>query len=298
MNHKVPVLFLTFNRLEETKISFNKIIEYKPTHLYLASDGPRNNVESITVNLIREYLLTHIDWPCKVHTRFNTNNEGCRLSVSNSITWFFDIEEYGVIIEDDCVVDNTFFDFCLINLEKFKNNIDIWHIDGSNFVSNLYESNSIHFSKYFLIWGWASWRRAWNKYSLNMDGFDYFISNNQLSKVFQSKLERDYWKKQLTLAYNNEINTWDYQWFYTIWKNNGLSIRPNVNLVKNIGFSQLATHTKRVNKQIDAINSGKFLFPVIYDDDIFQDLNLDQQCSVRRFNILPLYKRIINKILL
>jgi hypothetical protein len=183
MNNKVPILFLTFNRYEETVKSFEKIIEYKPTQLFLASDGPRNNKtgEKDVVTCIREYIISKIDWPCKIYTRFNEKNEGCKYAVSNSITWFFDNVEYGIIIEDDCLVDISFFHFCNQLLTDYKDNEFVWHIDGSNFITNSLNSNTYHFSKYFLIWGWATWRRAWKKYSISMEGFDSFINISCIS---------------------------------------------------------------------------------------------------------------------
>lgn len=298
MNKKVPVLFLTFNRLDETIKSFEKIIEYKPQKLYLASDGARINhvKEQKTVDEIRNYLISKINWPCEVFTRFNDFNEGCKVSVSNSITWFFKYEEYGVIIEDDCLVDLTFFDFCLLALEYYKDNPAIWHIDGSNFTSNLTESDSMHFSKYFLIWGWATWRRAWNQYSINMNGFPDFLSENKINNIFQINDERKYWLHQLNLAYFNRINTWDYQWFFTIWNNDGLSVRPNVNLVRNIGFSSNATHTKKDKFSFADVKVGKIKLPMKFDNKISQNIEIDQKCSVVRFNILPFYKKLLKKI--
>ncbi len=294
---KVPVLFLTFNRLEETKKSFEKIAIYKPDVLYIASDGWRVskfNEDNIVKN-IRNYLLSKIDWPCKVYTRFNEQNLGCKLSVSSSISWFFENEEFGVIIEDDCLVDISFFDFCNEIDKKYRNLENIWHIDGSNFVTQDSESSSFHFSKYFLIWGWATWKRSWEHYTINMDDYNNFKSNKTIKTIFQIKREQKYWMKQLDLAYDNKIDTWDYQWFYTIWKNNGMSIRPNVNLVLNIGFSNDATHTKQTNSLFKNLKLGKINFPLDFNIQIKQDIELDQLCSAIRFSIQPFVLKIIKK---
>ncbi len=298
MNNKVPILFLTFNRYEETVKSFEKIIEYKPTKLFLGSDGPRINKigERDVVTCIREYIISKIDWPCEIYTRFNEKNEGCKYAVSNSITWFFDNVEYGVIIEDDCLVDVSFFHFCNQLLMEYKDNEVVWHIDGSNFISNSLNSNTYHFSKYFLIWGWATWRRAWKKYSISMEGFDSFINTRSLNKVFNSNLELKYWEKQLKSAYLNQIDTWDYQWFYTIWRYNGLSIRPDVNLVQNIGFSESATHTKKSNQSYANMIAGEIQFPLVPNFEFIQNKINDIKCSQKRFNIIPIYQKVFNKI--
>ena len=98
-----PVLLLIFNRPETTARVFQRIREARPPRLYLASDGPRAEKvgESETVLGLREELLSAIDWPCELQTLFRDDNLGCARAVSGAITWFFEHEEEGIILEDD-----------------------------------------------------------------------------------------------------------------------------------------------------------------------------------------------------
>ncbi len=128
-----PILFLTFNRLEETKQVFNEIKKYGPSKLYLASDGPRKNKEGEReiVKKIREYILDNITWPCKVKILFRHKNLGCKYAVSSAIDWFFKNERRGIILEDDCLPSQSFFRFCEEMLTKYKNDREIMQISGT-----------------------------------------------------------------------------------------------------------------------------------------------------------------------
>ena len=118
------------------------------------------------------------------------------------------------------------------------------HISAENPLDEEFGDASYYFSKIPHIWGWASWRRAWELYDAEFQNFDYFIENNVIQNVFKTKEAQKYWNKIFTWVKQGYINTWDYQWTYALFVNNGLSINPNKNLVSNIGFGATqATHT-------------------------------------------------------
>jgi len=75
-----PVLFLIFNRPDTTRRVFEQIRKAKPPKLYIAADGPREDVpgEAERVKEVREYVLNNIDWECKVKTLFRDKNLGCK----------------------------------------------------------------------------------------------------------------------------------------------------------------------------------------------------------------------------
>lgn len=111
---ETPILFLTFNRLDTTKRVFKSIKAAHPKKLYIASDGPRANVfgEDLKVKEVRDFIESNIDWECEVKTLFRDKNLGCKLAVSGAIDWFFENEERGIILEDDCLPNQSFFQFC------------------------------------------------------------------------------------------------------------------------------------------------------------------------------------------
>lgn len=232
-----PILFIIFNRPDVTNQVFNCIKKKKPKKLYIAADGPRDNIPSDeTLCFQTREICTNIDWPCEIHRKYSDQNLGCGKSVSDAISWFFSYEEYGIILEDDCLPSSSFFTFCQTNLKKYENHSQIMHISGSCHVpERLTGDRSYYYSQFEHVWGWATWRRAWKHYDFNLH--TYNDKSRLLVKNKNKKSMLDRLKKE------NTKFTWDYQWYFTITYNNGLCITPQKSLIKNIGFGKSATNT-------------------------------------------------------
>lgn len=267
---KTPILFLIFNRPDTTQKVFEQIREQKPKYLFVSADGarPDKTGEAELCEQTRK-IIEQVDWDCEVKTLFRDNNLGCKKAVSEGITWFFDNVEEGIILEDDCLPSDSFFRFCEENLEKYRHDNRIMHISGENPLDMEFGNSSYYFSLIPHIWGWASWRRAWKLYDVEFQHFDYFIENNIIQNIFEQKEAQKYWNKIFSRVKNGEINTWDYQWTYALFVNNGLSIVPNKNMVSNIGFGHdEAAHTSENAKcadrkafEISEIKHPEFIIP-------------------------------------
>ncbi len=245
-----PILFLVFNRLEQAMLVFEQIRLQQPDQLFIAADGPRADQpeEAATCELVRMAVLNCIDWPCKVETLFRTDNLGCGKAVSSAIDWFFSHVEEGIILEDDCLPDATFFPFCTALLKQYRLSENIMHINGSNYqLGALRGDGSYYFSRYAHVWGWATWRRAWQHYDFSLNRYRDF-SRHGLNIFLQSELQS---------IYDAQTDTWDIQWFMTVWFNKGWAITPNVSLVKNIGYGEQATHTHAIPQWFNKIQYGK-----------------------------------------
>ncbi|MDQ3535803.1 MAG: nucleotide-diphospho-sugar transferase [Bacteroidota bacterium] len=240
-----PILFLIFNRPDTTKRVFERIREVKPRQLFIAADGPRkgNEIDLINCRAARD-IVNNVDWDCEVETLFRDANLGCGKALSGAITWFFKNVEEGIILEDDTLPDSSFFTFCRDLLEYYRTSNQILVISGNNFQEGKIRGNaSYYFSRYPHIWGWATWRRAWRFYQVNCKDLNEFILSPLFKEVTNSRKERRYWQQLFMKVENEEVDTWDYSWLYTVWSHNGITILPNFNLVENIGFGINATHT-------------------------------------------------------
>lgn len=234
------VLFLVFNRLDTTQQVFESIRRAKPPRLYIAADGARahKDGELEAVKVVRDYVLSNIDWACQVKTLFREKNMGCKYAVSSAISWFFEHEEQGIILEDDCLPNQSFFWFCEELLDKYKNDRRIMMISGTNYLLDVRDDveEDYIFSRHFSIWGWATWRRAWDTYDAELDFCtDDFIAKGDYSYLaLSSNLQRVY-KGYLELIRDKRVDTWDFQWLFNCIYNYGLSIVPPVNLISNLG---------------------------------------------------------------
>ena len=243
---QTPILFLVFNRLDTTKQVFQRIKEIQPSKLYIASDGARESRpgEDIKVNAVREYIQQNINWNCDVKTLFREKNFGCKYAVSSAIDWFFENEEMGIILEDDCLPVKSFFYFCETMLLRYKNDLSVGHIGGNNFQDGIKRGDGdYYFSFYNHIWGWASWADRWKLYDVELENVknDIFVND-----IFSKKDEQLYWKNIFQSMKEKKVDTWDFQWTCTLWYYKKKSVLPNVNLVSNIGFHpEEATHTHK-----------------------------------------------------
>jgi hypothetical protein len=244
-----PVLFLIYRRLDTAKQVFSVIRQIKPARFFIAANGPCLTIpaEAEQCNAVRKYVLDNIDWDCEVKTLFRNENLGCGKSIFSAITWFFERVEQGIILEDDSVPSMSFFPYCEELLEKYKDNDRIYHITGHNPLGHTKNTYGYYFARIEHCWSWATWKRAWDKYSYDMKGLDAFIKEKRINHIFRRKCDREYWLRMFKQTEKNEIDTWDYQWTYAIFKNNGICINPSKNLISNIGFGSDSTHTTDVN---------------------------------------------------
>lgn len=240
-----PILLLIFNRPEATAKVFEEIRKQKPKYLYIGADGPRYSVPEDTelCKKCRE-IATAIDWDCEVKTLFRDRNLGCGAAPAQAITWFFENVEQGIILEDDIFPDQSFFTFCEQMLNHYKNDDSIMHISGCYFFNDLLSTNttqSYYFTKHIHVWGWATWKRAWKHYDYDIKDWPYSNSKVQLKNYYGDHYI--VWKDIFSRMQHKGNDIWDYQWMFSIYKQNGIAINPCVNLTKNIGFNNTATHT-------------------------------------------------------
>lgn len=276
---KTAVLFLVFNRLDTTIEVFESIRQAKPPKLYIAADGARESIqdEKEKVDSVRDYVTANIDWGCEVRTLFREKNLGCKMAVSTAIDWFFENEEMGIIIEDDCLPSQSFYWFCEKMLHEYKNDNRVMMVSGTNYFLDIRDNikHDYFFSRHFTIWGWATWRRAWNKYDVKMATWRTAIQPGDLQFVSNHIYIVKHFQNMFNLIYNNNLNTWDIQWVYTCLFNYGLCLTPSINMIHNIGVD--GTHTtgdvtdshflKAHNfANINAIEINKLVFPNEYYD--------------------------------
>ena len=240
---QTPILFIIFNRPDTSAIVFQKIREIKPRQLFIAADGARQDKpgEKERCQQTRDLILEGVDWECEVKTLFRDQNVGCGRACSGAVNWFFENVEQGIILEDDCVPDLSFFSYCENLLDYYKDNEKVMHISGNNFQLSYTSEHSYYFSSSCYIWGWATWRRAWKLYDFQMTNY---TNSWDFSEYVAGYDEVSYWRNIFSLTKKGLIDTWDYQWFFSCWYHKGLSIMPQYNLVTNIGFRPDATHTK------------------------------------------------------
>lgn len=276
-NRNTAILFIIFRRPNITQKVFERIREMKPKKLYIAADGPRNEMERKECDATRA-IVSCIDWDCKAVKQYQERNLGCDAHCYQAISWFFEQEPEGIILEDDCVPSLSFFGFSSTLLEKYRNDERIGHIAGSNYQFGKKRGDgSYYFSNLTHVGGWAGWRRVWFEQKTVVDNFKKFGQLEYLAYLPSHAPFRFHWNRFYTLANlsNNNI-CWDYKYAYSNLSNNRLSIIPNCNLVCNIGYYDNPTHVVNnhpfANIPSSEIEEDELLHPSFICSDIEADL--------------------------
>lgn len=245
-NLSTPILFIVFNRPDTTQIVFDAIRQARPKQLFIAADGPRDNHPDDAINCAQvRAIINQIDWECDVKMLLREHNLGCGRGVSLAITWFFDHVERGIILEDDCVPDQSFFSFTEQLLHRYKHEEHVMMITGTSFLFNkVQRKQSYFFAKHYPIWGWATWKRAWQRYDFTMQSWDA-EKRDWLNQFFKNKNMADHWAENFEQIKSGKLDTWDIQWAYACIRHGGYSVIPYTNLISNIGLFGVHANGKK-----------------------------------------------------
>jgi hypothetical protein len=274
------ILLLFFNRPQHAAAVIERLRVIQPPVLYVHCDGPRTDREGeAELVAATRNTLESIDWPCEIHTLFRTQNMGLRAGVREAITWFFTHVERGIILEDDCLPDPTFFRFCEELLEKYANSTNVWHIAGSNLAERYTEhtESSFVWSRFSLVWGWATWRRAWQHMRPDLEGLDEFERNHVIRQFLPDRMVQAYMLDKFRTTQQHRNHSWAYAWFYTILLHDGRCIIPTRNLIQNTGIGDAAaTHTTTRDPRA-ILRARPMLFPLKYPIAHEPDIRLERQ---------------------
>lgn len=274
----IPVLLLTYKRVDSVIILINILRSIGTKNIYFANNAPRNSTEKNVTDEVRS-LKSLIDWDCSVVEFFKYTHLNVKNSITSSLDLFFEHVEFGIILEDDCIPSHNFFQYVADTYNLcYSKNYPIF-ISGDNF-DEITTYRKSRLSKYCHVWGWASNRSLWKCYDKDLlrltdisTIYKWFFSNKRFN--FQ---ERIYWYGILLNVKYDFIITWDYQLIYTMWEKDLYSILPNSNLVHNIGFNSEATNTNSSQSshytseigEYVSLKKNKLEFEALYDNFISQ----------------------------
>jgi len=281
-----PVLFLVFNRPNTTAMVMEAIRAARPPKLYIAADGPRDRPGDEERCDETRRIATAVDWPCTVRTLFRESHLGLRQAVSSALDWFFEQEEEGIMLEDDCVPCASFFFYCSELLNRYRSDSRIMCVGGGDYSMRRYSgAHSYYLSAYIDCWGWATWRRAWSLYDRDMQLWPEFRDRGLLKSWSGGDVKFEkYWSSIFEDAAAGRIDSWAYRFQFSCWAQGGLTCIPKTNLVSNIGFGPEATHTKAQGNPLANMPTEELEFPLLHPPVICRDARADAYTQQFVFN--------------
>lgn len=235
-----PVLIVGFNRPDLLKQVLDEVRKARPKHLFLALDYPRpSRPDDIPRYEECKKVFEQIDWDCEVKRNYASANMGCGGRMQSAISWMFEYVDRGVILEDDIVANPSFFRFCGELLERYKDDTRVGMISGCDEHRHMSKiktfGDSYFFDRMNNITGWATWRRAWQKYDPLLKDWPFIRENNLLDNIFHNKHILKCHRKWIDDLYYGRAKTWAGKWTFAMYKENFLAIHPVKNLVTHIG---------------------------------------------------------------
>lgn len=287
--HK-PVLFMVFNRPEKTARVWEQIRKAKPQKLYISADGARSHLPSDKLKCEQVIeIVSDVDWDCEVKYLKHDKNLGCTLAGKTAFDWVFSQETEMIQLEDDVLPTQSFFWFMQEMLELYKDDERICYICAENYGIKSGDA-TYFFSQYGGSWGWATWKRVYDKWEYKLSSLEETVNTQTFRKSFPSRFQYDYWKRRFLYWKYIGGNTYDLQTIYLVHKNNMFNIVPNINLVTNIGWDSEASNTISLNEDDkSAIKFGNIesyeIKELIHPTKIQTDKNIDTAWFKYHFQI-------------
>ena len=282
---ETPVALILFRRPERTARVFERIREARPTQLFLIADGPSagDEEEARDAEAARA-VVEQVDWPCEVVRDYASENLGLKHRIPTGLGRLFERVERAIVLEDDCLPHPSFFPYCDQLLDRYADEERIVHVSGSQLLRRPPSGAGYHFSRYVHIWGWATWRRAWRHYDVELADWHRLPDAERearLRRLFDEESERRYWR----YVWNKsaEIDNWDAQWSYVCLMRDALAINPNRNLISNVGFGSDATNALEDPFGIGGRPLEGIEFPLSHPSAIERDVEADAEASRRLF---------------
>ncbi len=277
MPYMTPIVLIVFNRPDTTRQVFDIVRKMRPLQLFVIADGARKDKEG-EADLCKEVrdIVSQVDWSCQLSTDFSEENMGLRNRITSGLNNVFKSVDRAVILEDDIIADDCFFKFCEELLDYYENDKRRMSIGGGNFqFGQSPMPYSYYFSNVMHCWGWARWKRAWELDDPSMPFWQELKADGWLENILPDPYERQHWTACFDAVHNGTLNSWAYQWTYSIWRQNALSIIPSVNLASNIGFGEGATHTIGKKSILENIPRKTLNFPLEHPSHMVRNFTAD-----------------------
>lgn len=290
-----PVALVVFNRPDHTAATFARIRQQQPRELFIVADGPRSDHPSDPARCAEvRALLEEVDWPCDVRRSYADENLGLRRRVSTGLDWVFAQVDRAIILEDDCVAEPDFFGFCDAMLDRYADDSRVMAVTGDNFQRGRRRGEAAYyFSKYPHVWGWATWRRAWERYEPDIPFWSLWKKSTEWRQAMPDLWERRYWERIFDRVASGQSNSWAYPWTAALWRHGGLTATPNANLVENIGFGEGATNTTVTQTGVGVTHLGPITHPTEVHADVAADRFVFRNHFGGGFRLIP--KRVVAK---
>lgn len=239
----LPTLILGYNRFDKFTRCLSTLETQGIKKVFVSIDGPKNNFDKENQKKIVSFCNNKKP-DLNIKIKILGKNYGCRLAPIKGITWFFQENKYGLILEDDVIISRKCLELFSLLLEKYFNNEKFMTISSFNEFTDK-KIESIYEIPVWRSWGWASWAEKWEmhlEFSNAIKNLTIWQIYNLLPRQFRL-IETAELIKSCQL---NLMDAWDYEFNFTHLVNDQKSL--TIGGINNYvyGFDDSATHTQNI----------------------------------------------------
>ena len=296
-----PIILFAYKRPFHTYKVLNALTknkESKDSDLIVYIDGPTTIKELHLIDSVEKIIPTFHDKFKSLKVHRSNINKGLAKNIIDGISNTLKKYDSAIVLEDDIFVSNTFLKYMNNALNIYKNNNNVWHINGFNLPIKKNATKDYVFTRLMYCWGWATWKNRWDSF-IN----DYFSRDPyHISYVFDASMRK---RLDLELKFSlfwsqieqnkKDKNTWAIFWYCHIFKNKGLCLTPIHSFVNNIGLDGSGINSgvsTRLNQNVLNDKYNKRLPTIIVEDN--ETIELIK--SFYKNNKQSIFKRIIIKL--
>ena len=237
MTLSTPVALSVFDRPETTRRVFQAIRRARPRRLFVFADGSPSGDRAERCERARA-VAEQVDWPCEASYDYADSNLGARDRYTTGVDWVFSQVDDAIVLDDDCLPDPTFFPFCQAVLARYRDDPRVMMVCGTNYLQRWKsERQSFHFSLFGGVWGWASWKRAWELNDPAMEAWDVEGTKERVRALIADDQIYEFQARRFDRVRQDpdERHSWDLPWSLSRLAHAGLTVVPSANLVRNLG---------------------------------------------------------------
>ena len=282
--HKAPIVLFAYNRPEharQTLESLSRCDGAKESKLFIYCDGPKQPKDEKAVEQVRK-IVNSYTWCGEVQVIEKNVNLGLANSIIQGVTEI--INGYGriIVLEDDLLLSPQFLNFMNDALDNYSEIQEVMHVSGYMFPvrGKLPET---FFYRATSCWGWATWKRAWDKFELDAKKLLAKFKDEKQRWEFDIRGTMNYYKMLHGQARNNK-DAWAARWYASVFFNNGLCLHPGTSLVNNIGHDNTGLHCRLTDIYNVEVSKERVLhftkdikeseLAIILMSDFYRSLNL------------------------
>jgi len=299
-----PIVLFVYNRPEHTRRTLEALAANDlsdQSTLYIYSDGPKvwvsEEESKLRVLEVRDVLRSK-QWCKEVHIVESEYNQGLAASVVSGVSEVVNRHGRVIVLEDDIVTKNGFLRYMNNALDIYANDELVMHISGMIFGTPKHIKETTAFVNILSCNGWATWKRAWDHYTHDIDVLFERIREKKIS-IRKFNIEGNaHFYEQLIANKEGRLSSWAVRWYASWLTAGGYSLFPHRSLLINIGHDDTGTHSAASFYQGETVESIEVKrIPVKENSDLRREIDLTWRAGIRatRKEQRPKIKEIIRR---